>query len=348
MADPRPVTGLLEDTQISATASSIVEWQLPSGMIPWFPGGHADPWNHVEAAMAVASAGFITEAERAYDWLVGLQHESGAWHQYYMDSGVEEDKFDANVIAYIATGVWHHWLLTGDRGFLETMFPVVERAIDWIFDLQTERGEVLWARHGDGTPWSFALLTGSSSMYHSTRCALAASREVGVDRTDWVDKIQRLGDVVRNEPEGAFAPKRRWAMDWYYPVLSGAVRGDAALDRLGTRLDTFFMEGLGIRCVGDRPWVTTAETCECAMAYLAVGDRQSAQLLFDTTWRLRTDEGRYWTGEVHPEGVHFPGGEQSTYSAAAVLLANDALAQHTPASRLFIDRDLLPDPTENL
>ena len=348
MADPRPVTGLLEDTQISATASSIVEWQLPSGMIPWFPGGHADPWNHVEAAMAVASAGFTTEAERAYDWLVGLQHESGAWHQYYMDSGVEEDKFDANVIAYIATGVWHHWLLTGDRGFLETMFPVVERAIDWIFDLQTERGEVLWARHGDGTPWSFALLTGSSSMYHSTRCALAASREVGVDRTDWVDKIQRLGDVVRNEPEGAFAPKRRWAMDWYYPVLSGAVRGDAALDRLGTRLDTFLMEGLGIRCVGDRPWVTTAETCECAMAYLAVGDRQSAQLLFDTTWRLRTDEGRYWTGEVHPEGVHFPGGEQSTYSAAAVLLANDALAQHTPASRLFMDHDLLPDPTENL
>ena len=169
-----------------------------------------------------------------------------------------------------------------------------------------------------------------------------------MDRTDWVDKIQRLGDVVRNEPEGAFAPKRRWAMDWYYPVLSGAVRGDAALDRLGTRLDTFLMEGLGIRCVGDRPWVTTAETCECAMAYLAVGDRQTAQLLFDTTWRLRTDEGRYWTGEVHPEGVHFPGGEQSTYSAAAVLLANDALAQHTPASRLFIDHDLLPDPTENL
>ena len=77
MADPRPVTGLLEDTQIIATASSIVEWQLPSGMIPWFPGGHADPWNHVEAAMAVASAGFTTEAERAYDWLVGLQHESG-------------------------------------------------------------------------------------------------------------------------------------------------------------------------------------------------------------------------------------------------------------------------------
>ena len=29
----------------------------PTGMIPWFPGGHADPWNHVEAAMALDLGG---------------------------------------------------------------------------------------------------------------------------------------------------------------------------------------------------------------------------------------------------------------------------------------------------
>ena len=40
---------------------------------------------------------------------------------------------------------------------------VVEKAIDFVLDLQTPRGEILWARHADGTPWSFALLTGSSS-----------------------------------------------------------------------------------------------------------------------------------------------------------------------------------------
>ena len=98
------------------------------------------------------------------------------------------------------------------------------------------------------------------------------------------------------------------------------------------------MKGLGIKCVGDRPWVTAAETAECAIAHLAVGDRDTAQALFDTTWRLRDSSGRYWTGEVHPEEVHFPGGEMSTYSSAAVLLANDALASTTSGSRLFIDR----------
>lgn len=333
---------LLTEAEISQTADTLVEWQLPSGMIPWIPGGHADPWNHVEACMALAVAGRLDEAERGYDWLASLQHDDGSWHQYYTAKGVEQDKFDANVIAYIATGVWQHWLITADTGFLETMFPVVERAIDWIFELQQPRGEILWARHADGTPWPFALLTGSSSMYHSARAALAASRAVGREREDWAGRIERLGQVLRDQPDGAFAPKNRWAMDWYYPVLSGAVRGEAGRERLASRFDTFVMEGLGVRCVGDRPWVTTAETCECALAHLAVGERAIAEELFGTTRRLRGQDGRYWTGEVHPEEVHFPGGEMSTYSSAAVLLANDAIAGRSQAARLFIDHDQMP------
>ena len=67
------MTMLLTATDIEQTADAIADWQLPDGMIPWFPGGHADPWNHVEAAMALAVADRVSEAERAYDWLVGLQ-----------------------------------------------------------------------------------------------------------------------------------------------------------------------------------------------------------------------------------------------------------------------------------
>ena len=332
----------LSDAQIEQTAAAIASWQLPNGMIPWYPGGHADPWNHVEAAMALAVGGERAAAERAYEWLQALQRSDGSWHQYYVADGVDQDKFDANVIAYIATGVWHHWLLTGDTGFLATMFPMVERAVDFVFDLQQPRGEIIWARHADGTPWSFALLTGSSSMYHSTRAALAAARELGVDREDWSERVQRLGQVVADRPEGAFAPKNRWAMDWYYPVLSGAIAGTAAVDHLRERHHAFVMEGLGVRCVSDRPWVTTAETCECAMAYLTAGDRAMASELFATTFALRADDGHYFTGEVHPDRVHFPADERSTYSAAAVLLADDAITGRTAASHLFVDHDLLP------
>ena len=130
------VPGVITAEDLQLTASTIAEWQLPNGMIPWFPGGHCDPWNHIEAAMALACTGHLDEAESAYEWLLHTQHESGAgaggWHQYYLSDGIEDTKFDANVIAYIATGVWHHWLMTRDRGFLERMWSSVDQAIEFV------------------------------------------------------------------------------------------------------------------------------------------------------------------------------------------------------------------------
>jgi hypothetical protein len=341
------VEGILSAAQIRETVDHIAEWQLPNGMVPWFPGGHADPWNHVEAGMALAIGGRRTDAERAYQWLADLQRDDGSWHQYYLEDKVEQDKLDANVIAYVAAGVWHHHLLFGDQGFVETMWPVVEKAIDWVLDLQTPRGEIVWARHADGTPWTFALLTGSSSICHSLRCAIALAEHLGHERPDWELSAARLEHVIRLHVAGdlpdAFAPKHRWAMDWYYPVLTGVVRGEAGLERLNARRDTFMVENMGVRCVSDRPWITAAETCECMLAYLSLGERDYARMLFGWAQLLRSEDGHYWTGIVFPEMVHFPGNEKSTYTAASIVLAADALADASPAAQLFVDHTLLPE-----
>ncbi|CAN5601606.1 prenyltransferase [soil metagenome] len=281
---------------------------------------------------------------------MSTQRPDGAWHQYYLADGVEDAKLDANVCAYVAAGVWHHWRLTGDRGFAESMWPVVERAVEFVLDLQTPRGEIRWARHADGTPWSFALLTGSASICHSLRCAIALAELLGHERPDWELSAASLAHVVAHVRE-AFAPKDRWAMDWYYPVLAGVVTGDAGRERLDEGWPTFVMEGKGTRCVSDRPWVTTAETCECVLAHLAVGRADAALDLFRWIAPLRDDDGAYWTGLVHPELKHFPGGERSTYSAAAVVLAADALSRTSAAAGLFVDSDALPeliDPGEHV
>ena len=291
--------------------------------------------------MALALGGRVDEARRGFDWLRSTQRPDGAWHQYYIGDEVEQDKLDANVVAYVAAGVWHHWLLTSDRDFLELMWPTVDAAMGFVLDLQTPRGEILWARHADGTPWTFALLTGSSSICHSLRCAIAVADELGHPRPDWELSAARLAQVIRDEPE-AFAPKHRWAMDWYYPVLTGVVTGDAGRERLDARAEAFVMEDRGVRCVSDRPWITAAETCECMMALLSVGETARAVDLFRWAQRHREDDGRYWTGIVYPDEVHFPGGEQSTYTAAAVVLGADALAGRSPASHLFVDHDRFP------
>jgi hypothetical protein len=328
------VSGILDADEVAATIDVIADVQLADGMIPWFPGGHADPWNHVEAAMALLVGGRRPEAERAYQWLVDNQLPNGSWHHYYVDGGVEDPKFDANVCAYPAAGVWHHFLATRDTGFLNELWPVIERAIDWVLELQTPRGEIRWARHADGTPWPYAILTGSSSIYHSLRCAIAVAEELGHERPDWELSAARLGSVIARRPE-YFAPKERWAMDWYYPVLSGVLTDDDGRRRLDERWDTFVIEGLGVRCVSDRPWITAAETCECVMAHDAVGERGKALALFEWAQHLRRPDGSYWTGMVYPEEKTFPGAERSSYTAAAVVLAADALAGSNPTSGLF-------------
>ncbi len=330
------VENILTAEQVHTTAATIAEWQLPSGMLPWFPGGHADPWNHVEAAMALATCGLTDEAEHGYRWLAEIQRGDGSWHNYYTADGIEDAKLDANCIAYIATGIWHHWLATDDRGFLDTYWPVVDKAIEFVLDLQTKRGEIVWARHADGMPWSYALLTGSSSISHSLRCASLIAAELGHERPEWIAGRDKLVSVIANQPD-AFEPKERWAMDWYYPVLTGAVVGAAATEMMAAKHDAFVMEDKGVRCVSDRPWVTAAETCECVMAYAAAGDLDRAHAIFQWAQSLRDPDGRYFTGLVYPELVHFPDAERSTYTAAAVVLAADCLYGKNPTSKLFSD-----------
>ena len=336
--DVPSIDGVISADEVVETARWIASLQLADGMIPWFPGGHCDPWNHVETAMALDVVGFHDEAGRSYDWLAAMQHPGGSWFNYYRGDGtIEETKLDTNVCAYIATGVWHHWLCTGDLEFVQRLWPTVRRALDWVVSMRRHDGSILWAREFDETPWDYALLTGSSSIWHALGCGLALAGLVGVRVPEWSPTRRRLGEIVRERPE-AFEPKDRWAMDWYYPVLTGAMTGEAAKARLGDGWDTFVMDGLGVRCVSDEPWITASETAECAIAYAATGDHATASDLLRWIASHRLEGGAYLTGIVYPGRITFPDQEVSAYTGAAVILAADLITRSSPASGLFAHR----------
>ena len=152
--------------------------------------------------------------------------------------------------------------------------------------------------------------------------------------------------VLAAHPE-AFADKSRFSMDWYYPVLGGAVRGSDGVARLESEWDVFVVPGLGVRCVSDQPWVTGAESCELVLALDALGDRDRALRIFADMQHLRHEDGSYWTGWQFVNRRHFPH-ERSAYTAAAVILAADALSNTTPAAGVFRDVTArsLPTPTD--
>ncbi len=330
---------MLTRADILQTIDAIASVQQPDGNIPWVSGGQTDPWNLVEAAMALDVGGRFREAERAYEWLRDRQHLTGSWYAYYQGDAVKEHTLDTNVTCYVANGVWHHYLSTGDTGFLDDFFPVVELATDFALDNQHPTGEIEWDADPQRRDGKGALLTGSSSIYSSLRCAIAAAERLGRERPDWELSLGSLAIAIAHRPE-RFLDKERWAMDWYYPILSGVLRGRAAEARIASRWETFVVRGRGVRCVSDQPWVTAAETCELVMALDAIGLHDRAYELLASVQFLRHDDGSYWTGmNFGDERFHEPGDyytpEQPTWNSAAVVLAANALGGSGPTSGLF-------------
>jgi len=336
VAVPLPeVAGVLTASEVEQTAASIAAVQRHDGMIPWSDGGHCDPWNHTEAAMGLTVGGFHKEALLAYQWLADSQLPDGSWFNYYLPGiGVKDPRLDTNVCAYVATGAWHHFRVTGDSLVLDAMWPMIDRALTFVLRWQTEDGTVLWSVDPDGRPGRYPLLTGSSSIYHALRCGVACAEALGRERPDWELAAGRLAHAIARAPD-AFEPKDDFAMDWYYPVLSGALEGAPARARMEKSWDRFVMDGLGVRCVSTNQWVTAAETAECVLALDAVGRRTDAVALFTWAQAHRCEDGSYWTGIVYPERETFPFAERTTYTAAAIILAADALSSASPAAGLF-------------
>ena len=217
------------------------------------------------------------------------------------------------------------WSLRWIRSSLEGRPSLVE--------MQLPRGEIGWARDAHGTAVPEALVSGCASIHHSLRCSLALARHVGETKPDWEIAVGRLEHVLARHPE-AFTEKRRYSMDWYYPVLGGAVRGKSGRERIFRRWSDFVVSGLGARCVDDNPWVTGAETCELVMSLDALGEHEAAREMFAAMQHLRDPDGSYWTGFVYADGKRWPQ-ERTTWTSAAVVLAADALSRTTPGNGIF-------------
>lgn len=340
MSDVASVPSTLDAWRLRPAVEYIARVQRPDGLIPWYEGGPADPWDHVESAMGLSVGGRFEAAAAAYRWLADAQLDDGSfWAVYSPGAAGDGTHRETHRSAYVATGVWHHYRATGDRAFLEAMWPTVESALEFARANQRESGEIAWAIDADGEPDDAALITGCSSLAFSFACGRRIARELGKDRPDWRRAASKVRDAIRRPSaalETAWFDKSDFSMHWFYPVLGGVVTGAAARERLGAREAEFLEPGLGCRCDATEPWVTVAETSELVMALLAAGREDRAAEIFDWLFRWRDGEGVFWTGYQFEDDAIWPE-QRPTWTSGAALLAADALGDLTPAADLFTD-----------
>ena len=220
--------------------------------------------------MALDVGGEHDRAAAAYRWLAARQRGDGSWASEYRGGGETAPVAESNHAGYLAVGSWHSWLISRDEALAAELWPAVRRGLDLVTRMQLSGGAVGWALRPDGTPDDTALLTGNASLFQALRCGIALAGLRSEPQPDWELAVTDLGSALRTRPE-SFADRSRFSMDWYYPVLAGAVTGIDAEERLAADWDRFVVPGLGARCVADRPWVTGAETCELALALAAAG-----------------------------------------------------------------------------
>jgi hypothetical protein len=331
-------------TSLSKSAEFISDQQCNNGAIPWFDGHFADPWDHIEAAMGLSVAGKLEQAKKAYTWLASVQEPDGSWFSEYNKDHNGLYCADKSTLkqthhcAYIATGLWHYFLCTGDSEFIADLYPAVEKAFAFVLPLQTQHGEFNWAVGPDHVIHEDALVTACSSILKSLACAVLLATLVDKPAHRFMTSHQQLKTTLAHKPERfdrTWPAKTRFSMDWFYPIFCGALSKEQSKLSIQNRWSEFVVDGKGCKCVNDEPWVTTAETCELIFALLTLGETQSAEQLFHPLLELQDySDGGFWTGIVTRDNSLWPK-EKTTWTAGALLLAADALFQFSRASHIF-------------
>jgi len=322
---------------ITAVTNLIAQTQLESGEIPWSPKEKTDPWDHIEAAMGLSIGDAYEKAQKAFQWLANMQLNDGSWYSAYRKGTPEDTTRESNMSSYLAVGLLHYYFLTSDVDFLKSLWDTMSGGIEFALSLQTPNGEIYWAISPEGRVDKMALLTGCSSIFMSLKCALYIANVLGYSRPAWQSALLKLGHAIKNRTHLFNMTKSRFSMDWFYPVLSGCISDNLAQERINTYWKKYVVQGQGVRCVSDEPWVTLAETSELALALAAIENTELSAILFSWISDRKFEDGTYWCGYTVPDIIIWPE-EKITWSNAVVSMAADALYQLTPASHLFSHR----------
>ena len=331
----------LQEDRIEELVISLGEFilskQASDGSIPSNEDGTHDPWDHLEAVMGLIIAKQYNGAQLGINWMLANQNSDGSWFNTYKHSNPIHKNKQSNHAVYLATAAHYYFLATGDHDYLEEIYPALKEGYSFLLSMDSSSGAFAWNIDEQGVLASDYLIAGNSSIFKSLESLFHIA---GFMRDESLQKQSKASMIAIRE---AFKDlknnfdltldRSRFSMDFYYPALCGLPFDEKIFF---DAFDSFYLPNLGIKCVSEEPWVTVAETCECALALLKIGYPEKAKSLLSEVLKISDGQNIPFMGWQYQEEIFWPE-EQPTWTAGAMLLLIDALYELTPAACIFMD-----------
>jgi len=318
-------------------AKSIKTNQLDSGAIPSNADLSHDPWDHIEAIMGLNFLKDKESSDLAFKWLKNNQNKDGSWYAKYSNNDPIELNKPTHFGPYISVAALHYFKIFSDKDKLFELWETIKSAIDFSIDLQNSNGTIPWSVDKNNEIENDFLLTGSSSILKSLECAIAISKILDLDSNEkWTKAYESLAYAVRN-PEGLFdktADRSRFSMDSYYPIISGVLLDYEKEKYIKKIFKDFYVEGIGVKCVVEEPWVTVAETSEFIVSLVISNKIEEAKKILIEVMNVSDANNIPYMGWQYDENIFWPE-EKPSWTAAALILAADSIYDFSKGSDIL-------------
>ncbi len=346
----RPTGVTINRKSLLPAIQLILEIQRPDGSIPWFADGIWDAWNHVESAMALEVVGETAAADAAFHYLKRTQNADGSWLGDYGNTADMLDTLhmcrttkgqfhDTNFVAYCATGIWHRYVTRGDRADLNDFWTMVSRALGFVIEHQSDYGDIAWSAEARSFGPDDSVLAGNASIRKSLESGIRIAVTLGKLQSakKFQNALYKLDRAISLHPERFDRngeDRSVFAMDWYYPAMSGCIKGHQATLHIREHWSRYVHDSLGCRCVTTEPWITVAESAELSIALTGLGASDVARNLLALQFQHRDEDGTFWMGYQFKEDIFWPR-EKPSWTQAAVILAAEALRRGSPTEQVL-------------
>ena len=307
----------------------IISNQNSDGAIFWDEKGKCDAWDHSECLIALAIFEEWEVFDKGVDWILNNINSDGHIYSEFNFNKPSRDFFEAHHAAYIFLPLLQRYLIDGKKEYLKKISNELKNIYVGMKSFKDDDGYFYWAKSSKGYSDN-SLITATCSVELSRRAYKYISEVIGDSFSDNDDFLNKEMLTSRKFNRDGI-DRSRFSMDCYYPLLCG-YRSESDVTKL---LKDFYVEGLGIKCVIEEPWVTLAESSEAVIALIKSGEKEAAHKIFSDIIKFKNKDGIFPTGYQYKLDILWPE-ENSTWTNAAVIMAADCLFDLTGKDKAIL------------